>query len=181
MKSKLNQKKLLIGGCLLLGLALITCSSIISKTFTIVFYIDDPIASTDQEINWKEVDLTDNKDWKEHHDKIKRIDAVEFAVEIINHETTEATGQIYISKYDSLQQSALLDSALLVLDGIAIPPEDTVVVDRAESIKYIRNYEKMRDYVINGFFYACGVAKNVPFEIEVSDSMAVIVSFTGEN
>ena len=68
MKSKLHRKNLFIGGCLLLCLIFATCA-IVSKTFTIVFYIEEPILSTDQEITWKKVDLTDNKDWQEHHEK----------------------------------------------------------------------------------------------------------------
>jgi hypothetical protein len=175
-----KRRNILAGGCILLVLSFIGCS-IISKTFTIVIYIEDRIWSTDEQINYDEVSLEDNEDWKEHKDKIKRIDSVEFAVRITNNENTEATGQIYISNDNSLSTpSSIQDSALLVLDGIVIPPGETKVIEREESIGYTRNYEELRDYVKSGFFYVYAIAENIPFNIEVSESLAVIVSFTAE-
>lgn len=178
MRSILQLKNMFIGGCVLLCLTLVGCL-LITKTFTIVFYIEDKLESDQDNIGKEYVDLEGNEIWVDHRDEIKSVDAVEFAVKMVNCEETEATGQVFISDDGALTtHSAIQNGATLVLDGIVIPPFETKVIEREESIQYLRNFEELRDQVESGNFYVYAIADTVPFCVEVLDSLAVIISFT---
>ena len=183
MRSLFQRKKPLIGGCILLCLVFVGCL-LITKTFTIVIYVDASIESDEDTIGQEYITLAGNEVWEDHKDEINSIESVEFAAEITNWESTEASGQIYVSDNGSLTTlSAIQNNATLVLDGIAIPPGpgETIVIEREESAQYIMNFEVLRDYVESGDFYIYAVADNVPFHITVAESMAVIISFTAGN
>jgi len=178
MKATLQLRHIHICCCLFLCLAVVGCL-LITKTFTIVFYIEDPIISTDVEIHSARVNLEGNDIWEDHKDDIKSIDGVEFAVKMTNRSNAEATGQVYVSDTGSLaSHSAIQNNATLVLDGIDIPPHETEVIDRQRSLAYLRNFEEFKRHVETGSFYVYAIAENVPFHVEVSESLAVIVSFT---
>ena len=181
MRSLLQFRNMIIGGSILLCLVFVGCL-LITKTFTIVVYIDATIQSDDDNVGREYFTLEGNDVWEDHKDEINSIESVEFAAKITNWENTEATGQVYISDNGALNTpAAIQNNATLILDGISIPPGEQVVIEREESAQYIMHFEELRAQVESGDFYVYAVADNVPFHIEVAESLAVIVSFTAGN
>ncbi|UCE18026.1 MAG: hypothetical protein JSV84_14355 [Gemmatimonadota bacterium] len=181
MKSLLQRKRFFIGGSIFLCLVFAGCL-LITKTFTIVVYIEASINSEEDNIGSEYFTLEGNDVWEDHRDEINSIESVEFAAKITNQEDTEATGQIYISDNGALNTlSAIQNNASLVLKGIVIPPNQTVVIEREESTQYLMNFEELKAQVESGDFYVYAIAENVPFHIVVAESLAVIVSFTAGN
>ena len=183
MRSILRLKNMLIGGCLLLCLACLGCL-LISKTFTIVIYIEDPITATaqdeDDQVGWESVNLEDNDIWKDHKDEIKNIQSVEFYVKIKNNDPSViASGQVYVSeeKLPTPTVEAIKNNAILVLDGISVQPNEEKEIEREESVQYLKNIEKLMELIKGGTFYFYGSAYETPFSVTFSET-AIIISFT---
>jgi hypothetical protein len=83
-------------------------------------------------------------DWKDHRDQLNSVDDIGFACKITNHESTVATGQIWISKlkYSSPDQ-VVTDpvNAIKVLDGIAVQPGATRNIEWEESADFLSNFD----------------------------------------
>ena len=80
----------------------------------------------------------------------------------------------------SLEAAAIQENATLVLNCIDVPPFETKVIERAESGQVLQNSEELRTLVESVTFYVNGITENVPFHVEFSESVAVIISFTAE-
>ena len=173
-----------IGGCILLCLTCLGCL-LISKTFTIVFYIEEEIKAEaqdeDDQVDSEFVNLEENDIWEDHKDEIKNIQSVEFYVEITNHENSVASGQVYVSEGPLATLGAIKNNAFLVLDGISVQPNETRVIEREESVQYLQNIEKLMELIKDGAFYVHGAADETPFHVVFSDKTAIIISFTAGN
>jgi len=150
---------LFLSGCWLFGITLV------------LSYDIDAIVSTDTEFNSVAIDLTEEKDWKDNQDKLDEIYNLLFHGKIWNHESTEATGQLYVYKDGSLSTVAEVQAnATLVLDGLVVPPLDTLEVPIMEM-----KLEPIKDLIMEGKFHLYGIAADVPFDIEIFDATVVVI------
>lgn len=151
---------LFLGGCWLFGITLVLSYDIEDKDF-----------DTDEPLNGWLVDLTDEDDWKDNQDKLDEIYNLLFHGKIHNLESDTATGQLYVYKDTSLHTIAEVESlATLVLDGLAVPPGDTLEVPIMEM-----KLEPIRDLIMEGKFGLYGIAKDTPFHIKVFDATVVVI------
>ena len=150
---------LLLSGCWMFGI-----------TMMLSYDIDD-VFSTDVHLNPVAIDLTEEDDWKDNEDKLDEIYNLLFYGYIENHETTEATGQLYVYEDGSLTTiSEVQANATLVLDGLVLPPSSVTYVPLTEM-----KLEPIRDLIMEGRFHLYAIATNVPFEITVFDATVVVV------
>lgn len=151
---------LLLSGCWLFGITLV-----------LSYDIEDEIVSTDTHFNSVAIDLTEEDDWKDNEDKLDEIYNLLFYGKIINYESTPATGQLYVYKDTTLHTIAEVESlATLVLDGLVVPPLDTLEVPITEM-----KLEPIRDLIMEGKFSLYAIATNVPFHIRVFDATVVVI------
>jgi hypothetical protein len=151
---------LLLSGCWLFGITLV-----------LSYDIEDEIVSTDTNFNSVAIDLTEEQDWIDHQDDLDEIYNLLFYGWIENHESTEATGQLYVYKNDSLTTIAEVQAnATLVLDGLVLPPSSIVEVPLTEM-----KLEPIRDLIMEGKFQLYAIATNVPFHITVYDATVVVI------
>jgi len=180
MNFKLRLKNIFVGGCFLVCLLLAGCWDLfVSGTFTFVHYLEDAIVSTDEELNSVHVDLSDNEDWEDHEDDIRRIEGIEFWVRVTNRGEDSASAQIWITD-DSLLTTpeAVKSHATMVFNGPRIGPGDTTEIEREESINHIQHLEELKAQVLSGSFYVYVIAKDTPFNVEFLDSVAFIITST---
>lgn len=151
---------LFLSGCWLFGITLV-----------LSYDIEEEIVSTDEYFNSVAVDLTEEEDWKDNQDKLDEIYNLLFYGKIHNRESTEATGQLYVYKDGSLSTIAEVQAnATLVLDGLVVPPLDTLEVPITEM-----KLEPIRDLIMEGKFHLYGIAANVPFDIKIFDATVVVI------
>jgi hypothetical protein len=152
---------LFLSGCWLFGITLV-----------LSYDIDEEIVSTDEGFNSVAIDLTEEKDWKDNQDNLDEIYSLLFYGYIINHQSTLATGQLYVYEDGSLTTVAEVESlATLVLDGLVIPANDTLEVPLIHMVRV----DHIRDLVMEGKFHLYAIATNVPFHIEVYDATVVVI------
>jgi hypothetical protein len=150
---------LFLSGCWLFGITLV------------LSYDIDEIVSTDEDFNSVAVDLTEEDDWKDNQDKLDEVYNLLFHGRIVNNESTPATGQLYVYKDGSLSTIAEVQAnATLVLDGLVVPPHDTLEVPLIEM-----KLEPIKDLIMEGKFHLYGIAANVPFDIEIFDATVVVI------
>lgn len=151
---------LLLSGCWLFGITLV-----------LSYDIENEILSTDTNFNSVAIDLTEEEDWQDHQDDLDEIYNLLFHGWIENHESTEATGQLYVYKDGSLTTIAEVQAnATLVLDGLVLPPDTTVEIPLAGM-----SLEPIRDLIMEGKFHLYAIATNVPFDIRVFDATVVVI------
>jgi hypothetical protein len=151
---------LLLSGCWLFGI-----------TMMLSYDIEHEIVSTDTHFNSVAIDLTEEEDWKDNEDKLDEIYNLLFYGSIQNHESSEATGQLYVYKDGSLTTIAEVQAnATLVLDGLVLPPSSVTYVPLTEM-----KLEPIRDLIMEGRFHLYAIATNVPFEITVFDATVVVI------
>jgi hypothetical protein len=151
---------LLLSGCWLFGITLV-----------LSYDIEDKDAFTDEDLNSWFVDLTEEEDWKDNQDKLDEIYNLLFHGRITNYEDTPATGQLYVYKDTSLHTIAEVESlATLVLDGLVLPPDSTVMIPLLEM-----KLEPIKDLIMEGKFGLYAIAADVPFHIRVFDATVVVI------
>jgi hypothetical protein len=151
---------LIVSGCWLFGITLV-----------LSYDIEDEIVATDTNFNSVAIDLTEEDDWKDNEDKLDEIYNLLFYGLIENHESTEATGQLYVYEDGSLTTIAEVQAnATLVLDGLVLPPSSIVEVPLTEM-----KLEPIRDLIMAGRFQLYAIATNVPFHITVYDATVVVI------
>lgn len=151
---------LLLSGCWMFGI-----------TMMLSYDIEEEVVSTDTNVNSMAIDLTEEEDWKDNKDKLDEIYNLLFYGWFENHLGTEATGQLYVYKDGSLTTIAEVQAnAILVLDGLVLPPSSLVEVPLTEV-----KLEPIKDLIMEGKFHLYGIAANVPFEITVSDATVVVI------
>jgi hypothetical protein len=179
MKSKSNG---MAAGILLVFLMAFVwqCTSwISSSTIRLTYYIKDRIYSVEDEVERASVSLQEESVWQDHHDDVKGISRVLFAFWVINQDDSEAVAQFYVSKDSTLSTAEeVRNGATLVLDGVSVPAGDSVYITAQDSYRYLRNSDELKERLMEGRFALYCIAQNVPFEILVPDSAAVMIEFT---
>jgi hypothetical protein len=157
----------LAGGCLL-----------ITGTYVINFFISNVDVHGSSDLSYFSVDLTQNKTWKDHKDKIKNIDNVGFRLWVTNNGTSVATGELFATTNSTIYTDTtdVRQNATQVFGGLVLPPGKTYV-DWPTSLKYIMNLPTMRIYVEGGTFTVYALTSTLPFNITI-DSAEVIVTAT---
>jgi len=138
----------------------------------IVVVIDnlaDVTGQTNTTFNPRAVDLTENSDWKEHKDQLNSVDDIGFACTIVNHESSVATGQIWISEKNYTTPADVAAHAVKILDGILVPANDSTSIEWKESADYLSNFDAAKTIVYTEKFNLYFMVKETPFHIDVKD------------
>ena len=125
------------------------------------------------------MDLTEDEDWQEHRENITGIQRVLFASWVINHGDIDADVQVYISADTSYTNvDSVKAKTDLILDGISVPANDSIYVTPLTSIKYLHKPEVLKEFLLEGEACLYWIAREVPFRIEIPDSVTIVVDFT---
>lgn len=122
----------ILGGCFL-----------ISAQMTIVYKPGDGIGTANQTVYSYHVDLNDNDDYEEHHDKIKNVEAFGFDVTVSNLTGTAAHAEGYISftPLGSASVASIQAQATRVFSGIPLQPSETRAITYDDSQRYIERID----------------------------------------
>ncbi len=162
----------LIGGCFM-----------VSGQITFVHNFGDGLATQGQTVGMFGLDLNTIKDYRDHKDKIKSVEAVGFQVEVTNrHATLPATAEGYLSMED-LEEPTVAEvqqQGVRIFSAAADPvaPLTTRVIDFEESQAYMENFGAVQDAVRQGVFYVYLVAADGT-EIEYK-SLTLVVTINAE-
>lgn len=179
MKSKLKMAAMGIFLVALLVFQWHCISWLLSTTLRITFYVEEGIYAVEEHVEMAEVDLLENEDWEDHHDDVKGIQRILFASWVINRGEADAIARFYVSRDCSLTTAAQVRSgATLVLDGITVPAHDSTYITASDSYRYLRNQDVLKDLMMEGMFCLYCIAEDAPFELEVPESVAVVIDFT---
>ncbi len=142
---------------------------ITSGNIVVVLDLPDLVGQTNTSFNPQSVDLTQNSDWKEHKDQLNSVDDIGFACTIVNHESSVATGQIWISDKSYSSPADVRANAVKILDGIAIPAGGTRSIEWKESADFLSNFNEAKTIVYTEQFYLYFMVAETPFSIDVND------------
>jgi hypothetical protein len=141
--------------------------------------LPDLVGQTNTNFNPRSVDLTENGDWKEHRDQLNSVDDIGFACKITNHESSVATGQIWISDKSYTTPDAVRAGAVKILDGIAIVAGGTRSIEWKESADFLSNFNEAKTIVYTEKFYVYFMVAETPFHIDVKD-IIIFLSVNGK-
>jgi hypothetical protein len=144
---------------------------ITSGNIMVVMDLAPVTGQTNTNFNPCTVDLTNNSDWKEHKDQLNSVDDIGFACTIVNHESSAATGQIWISDKSYSTPDAVKASAVKILDGIVVPANGTRSIDWSESAGFLSNFNEAKTIVYTEKFYLYFMVDetSLSFHIDVKD------------
>ena len=157
---------LIIGGCILTS-----ATFVVSETF---------IFQTHDDFYFHRVDVTNTDTWQDHSDDIDFIDAVGFIMFARNLESSDISFSLYVDDYSegtSIPDSIPTGSATQVLENLAIPPGESVVT-YAESVKNIKNIDRLRTLAKEGKFDCFVTSTGGTGSTFVVDSIIVVVTLT---
>lgn len=160
---------------MMLGNNCITSGNIVA----VIDDLPDLVGQTNTNFNPRSVDLTENGDWKEHRDQLNSVDDIGFACEITNHESSVATGQIWISDKSYSTPDAVKANAVKVLDGIAVPAGGKRNIEWKESADFLSNFVEAKTIVYTEKFYVYFMVAETPFHIDVKD-IIIFLSVNGK-
>lgn len=174
MKAIKGSRWIVLVGLSLVGALLGAGCVLNSGQFVVIFKIAEVMASTSEQISVKEIDLTDDEDFNDHKDELKRVEDVLFQLTATNNGTTTAHARIYISDTDTLSTFAEIDTlATLVLESPELGVSESLFIPFDDSGDYIQNVDVLRDLTLTGHFYAYAVADNVPFNMTLENVIVV--------
>ena len=143
------KKALLSGLALLLAVVMADCIA----TGTLVFVFDlEGSHSSPGDFEAIDVDLSTNKDYNDHKDKIKSIDAVAVVGQISNNTSSDVAAEIYISDEVYTDPQAVRDNATIVFISPTIPANDTIFVDWSDGLSHIENFDELKAQIEDGSF-----------------------------
>lgn len=163
----------------LLVIVLVSGCWLVSGTWVIIYDVDNADIFATQHFYKFTVDLTKESIWEDHKDDIDDIEDISFTFKLINHGTSAATGQVYVSSNSTLSDtSAVKDSATIILDGISLPAGDSLHVTMAHYYDLLQNFETLRDLVKTGVFTAYAIVPNT-LNVKFRDVVVVITISAG--
>jgi hypothetical protein len=160
---------------MMLGNNCITSGNIV----VVIDDLPDLVGQTNTNFNSRSVDLTENGDWKEHRDQLNSVDDIGFACEITNHESSVATGQIWISDKSYSTPDAVRANAVKILDGITVPAGGKRNIEWKESADFLSNFNEAKTIVYAEKFYMYFMVAETPFHIDVKD-IIIFLSVNGK-
>jgi hypothetical protein len=141
--------------------------------------LSDLEGQTDTNFDLRSVDLTENSDWKDHKDQLNSVDDIGFACKITNHESTVATGQIWISEKSYSSPADVRASAVKILDGIAIAAGGTRSIEWKESADFLSHFNEAKTIIYKEKFHLYFMVAETPFHIDVKD-IILFLSINGK-
>ncbi len=165
---------------MMLGNNCITSGNIV----VVIDNLPDLVGQTNTTFDSSPVDLENNSDWKDHRDQLNSVDDIGFACKITNHESSVATGQIWISEKLYSSPADVRTSAVKILDGIAIPAGGIRSIEWKESADFLSNFSEAKTIVYSAsskkeMFYLYFMVAETPFHIDVKD-IIVFLSVNGK-
>jgi hypothetical protein len=142
---------------------------ITSGNVVVVLDLPNVTGQTNTSFNPEHVDLTDNSDWKEHKDQLNSVDDIGFACTIVNHESSVATGQIWISDKSYSSPADVRTNAVKIIDGIAVPASGSRSIEWKESADFLSNFNEAKTIIYTEKFYLYFMVAETPFSIDVND------------
>jgi len=146
-------------------------------TGTVVFVYDIiGFESTSDIIVPVPINLSLEEDYRDNRDKIKAVEAVTPAGEIINRGSESVRTEIWISDaaYTSAEQVRANATRIFYFPSIA--PGDTLVLDWADGTRYAENSGFLEDQVLgDGNFFIYGIASG-DFHVEYRINFVVAVT-----
>jgi hypothetical protein len=152
---------------------------ITSGNVIVVTELGDLNAQTNTDFRGVHVNLTTNSDWQDHKAQLNSVDDIGFACKITNHESSVATGQIWISEKSYGTPDSVNALATKILDGIAVPANSTVEIQWKDSYNYLSNFNQAKTIVYKENFYLYFKVQQTPFDIDVKD-IVLILSLNGK-
>jgi hypothetical protein len=145
--------------------------------------------TTDTNISKYTVDLNaldpvtlepENPDYVDNKDRILSVDEIAFVAIIENKAAAPAKARIYLSNDDTLDSVAEIENpknATLIFDSPSIPGNSTQKIDWEDGFAYMENEDVVIDEVLgDGAFTLYGIAKNVPFNLEILGEVSVTIT-----
>ncbi|MCU0613269.1 MAG: hypothetical protein MUE60_15975 [Candidatus Eisenbacteria bacterium] len=142
-------------GLVLLSLTLLGGCFLVSAQMTIVYKAGDGAGMANQTVYSYHVDLNDNDDYEEHHDKIKNVEAFGFDVTITNQTANTASAEGYISFSEVVSPSVenIRTQATQVFSGIPLQPNETRAITYDDSQRYIERIDVIDEAIREGIVW----------------------------
>jgi hypothetical protein len=168
------KKNLLLVLALLIPIVIAGC--IASGTIVLVFDVDG-FQSSNTTLDHRNVNLTENSDYDDHKDKIKSVDAITLTGFIVNNGSSEISAEAWISDDSTLTTVAdIQNNGTLIFESPTIPAGDTLFLEWADGMQYMRNFGILEDEIKNdGIFTVYGIASG-PFNLTYD--LSIIISIT---
>jgi hypothetical protein len=179
MKSKLIKAAMGLALIALMAFVWQCTSWLLSATLRVTYSVEAGIGSAEDGVGMIHIDLTEDEDWQEHRDNITGIQRILFASWVINHSDIAADVQVYISDDCGITDVDSVKSETdLILDGISVPANDSLYITPLNSIKYLHKPEVLKEFLLAGEACLYWIAREVPFTLEIPDSVTIVVDFT---
>jgi hypothetical protein len=145
-----------------LALALLVAGCIVTGNILVVIKLteyDNTLLDPDHSFDVWLVNREDHQDWKDHADDINHVVDFGFSVTFDNSSSNvPANGEFYISMKGDLTAEDLYPDAdtmgvYRIFSGLTVPAGDSRHVTWQQSYKYLQNFDKMKEYVMEGKFY----------------------------
>lgn len=159
----------------LLVIVLVSGCWLVSGTWVIIYDVDNADIFATEHFYKFTVDLTKETIWQDHKDDLDNIEDIAFTFKLINQGADTATAQVYVSPDDTL---TVMGSATIILDGINVPGNDSLLVDMAHYYDLLQNFETLRDLVKTGVFTAYAIVPNT-LNVKFRDVVVVITFSAG--
>jgi hypothetical protein len=130
---------------------------------TKIFIIDlEGFGALGSGMQTKHVDLASlSSDYNDNKDKLKSIDAVVLIGDIANLGASSAGVKVYLSDDSLATPAAVIADGTLIFESPSIPVGDTLHLQWADGMSYMRNFNVLFDRVKNrGNFYLYGIPEN---------------------
>jgi hypothetical protein len=152
-----------MGGCLLSG--------------TVVFVYDlSGFARVGNQMSVTLVNLATNSDYQDNKDKLKSVDAVSVAGDLINNSASEAAAEIWISDNEYTTPAQVRANATRIFLSPTIAPHDTLALNWSDGMSHIENFSVMQDQIKgDGQFFVYGLVEN---QLDVEYDVDLIVTVT---
>jgi hypothetical protein len=162
----------------ILALALLSCSSWTTGTFSLFYIISENPEPSSEALQVRIVDLNEESDYEEHRDEITGIDRIMIAANIENSGAYPITAQIFLDTISTWTTVAEVEAnATLVYDpDFEIAAGETRLITMADGLDYMENTDFMEDLVLNvGTFTSYVVVEGQdPFEVSVFAGVLII-------
>jgi len=161
-------------------LFLVSSCFLLSGTWVIIFEVEDADIHPNTSFYQFTVDLAEEEVWEDHKDHIDDIADVSFTFKLANTGANTLTGRIYVSENDGLTDTtAVKDSAIIILDGISVAPNDTLQMTLAHYYDLLQNFDTLKELVKSGTFTAYAIVPNAPNDMEFFDVVVVVTISAG--
>lgn len=160
-----------------MGLLLLFSGCIVTGNLFIEILIGNLSVNVDQTFASAFVDLNDYEDYVDHREDINSVDDMGFVCRIHNSGNNAATGQVWVSLAEDIDE--LPKDKVLLLSGLTVAPGATKEITLNESYDYLQHFEETRDIILSEKFSVFFTSQTTPFELEIRD-LVMILSVNGK-